>query len=109
MSALARAPESWAGLADDLARQGNFREAVRHLYLALLSRLHRTHAIDYDITASNWEYVSRFRGQSIHKPAFRQLTNRFDFTWYGNEITDAELWNQFRSTAQPLIQPEVAE
>ena len=63
MSALARAPESWAGLADVLAREGKFREAIRHLYLATLSRLHRDGAIDYDPAKSNWDYFRGFKGK----------------------------------------------
>ena len=39
--ALSRPPEGWAHLADALAARGEYREAVRNLYLALLSRLHR--------------------------------------------------------------------
>jgi hypothetical protein len=106
LSALARAPESWAGLADQLAAQGHYREAIRHLYLALLSHLHRSQLIDYDTTASNWEYVKGFRGPSASRVTFRTLTSRFDFVWYGNTGAEASHWRDFRTTAQPLIQLE---
>ncbi len=62
MSALSKRPETWAGLADELAAKGEFREAIRHLYLALLSRLHRDGVIDYDPTKSNWDYLLAFKG-----------------------------------------------
>lgn len=111
MSALAKPPETWAGLADTLAAQGQYREAIRHLYLALLSRLHRDGAIDYDPTLSNWEYLLAFRGSSSIKSAFRELTRRFDFAWYGNLAVDALAYGVFRRLAEPVLAtrpPEVS-
>jgi hypothetical protein len=105
MSALSRPPEGWAGLADQLAAKGQFREAIRHLYLALLARLHRDGAITYDPTWSNWEYLSAFKGPSQLKLPFRELTRRFDFVWYGNLDATAASYAVFRTTAGPLLAP----
>jgi len=109
MSALSKPPETWAGLADELAAKGLHREAIRHLYLALLSRLHRDGAIDYDPTHSNWEYLFAFKGSSFQKTGFRDLTSRFDFAWYGNLGVDADAWLGFRRTAEPLLVPPQGE
>lgn len=103
MSALARAPEGWAELADQLARQGQFRDAIRHLYLALLSRLHRDGAIDYDPAKSNWDYFRGFRGPREALPPFRELTSRFDFAWYGHVDVSAAAYSAFRALTQPLL------
>lgn len=112
-SALSRPAESWAGLADDLAGRGEFREAIRHLYLALLARLHRDGAIDYDPTFSNWEYLRSFKGAREHHEAFRNLTRRFDFAWYGNQDLDGQVsaraWQHFRTIAEPLLVPAPPE
>ncbi len=105
MSALSRPPETWAGLADQLAREGRFREAIRHLYLALLSRLHRDGAIDYDPARSNWDYFRGFKGPHALLGPFRELTRRFDFAWYGNLEVSQASWNTFRSTCEPLLAP----
>ncbi|MFZ5441636.1 MAG: DUF4129 domain-containing protein [Myxococcota bacterium] len=105
MSALSKPPETWAGLADELAARGEHREAIRHLYLALLSRLHRDGVIDYDPTLSNWEYLFAFKGASSLKAAFKELTRRFDFAWYGNLGVDALAYAMFRRTAEPLLAP----
>ncbi|MFT3707198.1 MAG: DUF4129 domain-containing protein [Archangium sp.] len=105
MSALSKPPETWAGLADELAAKGDFREAIRHLYLALLSRLHRDGVIDYDPTLSNWEYLFAFKGAGALKLGFRELTRRFDFAWYGNEGVDSSAWSIFRRTAEPMLAP----
>lgn len=104
-NALAKAPESWAGLADELAARGELREAVRHLYLALLSRLHRDGAIDYEPTASNWDYLRHFRGPRERKPGFRELTVGFDFAWYGQVPVTPSAWSQFRALAEPFLAP----
>ncbi|WP_163996751.1 DUF4129 domain-containing protein [Pyxidicoccus caerfyrddinensis] len=101
--ALSRPPEGWAHLADELAARGEYREAVRSLYLALLSRLHRDGAILYDVTLSNWDYLRQFRGRSELKPPFRELTRRFDFAWYGNVPVGAEGYREFRTLTQPLL------
>ncbi|MFT3837991.1 MAG: DUF4129 domain-containing protein [Myxococcaceae bacterium] len=105
MSALARPPESWAGLADTLAAEGKFREAIRHLYLALLSRLHRDGAIDYDPAKSNWDYFRDFKGDRNLLAPFRELTRRFDFAWYGNVEVSQESWKKFRATCEPMLAP----
>ncbi len=103
MSALARPPEGWAHLADELAARGEYREAVRSLYLALLSRLHREGAILYDSTLSNWDYLRQFKGRREWLPPFRELTRRFDFAWYGNVPVGAEGYRDFRELTSPML------
>lgn len=105
MSALSRPPESWAGLADELAARGELREAIRHLYLALLARLHREGAIDYDPARSNWDYLQGFKGPLDVLGRFRELTRRFDFAWYGNLEVNPAAYAAFRDTAQPMLAP----
>jgi hypothetical protein len=110
MSALSRPPEGWAHLADELAARGEYREAVRSLYLALLSRLHREGAILYDSTLSNWDYLRQFKGRREWLPPFRELTRRFDFAWYGNLPVGPDGYRDFRALTAPLltapVQPE---
>ncbi|MGZ3459888.1 MAG: DUF4129 domain-containing protein [Archangium sp.] len=103
MNALARPPEGWAQLADELAARGEYREAVRSLYLALLSRLHREGVIHYDTTLSNWDYLSQFRGRREWRPSFRELTLRFDFAWYGNLPVSGDSYRDFRSLCTPML------
>ncbi|GMU08316.1 DUF4129 domain-containing protein [Corallococcus caeni] len=101
--ALSRPPEGWAHLADALAAKGEYREAVRNLYLALLSRLHRDGAIHYDETLSNWDYLRAFRGRPEVKAPFRELTRRFDFAWYGNVPVGPDGYTEFRAITAPLL------
>jgi hypothetical protein len=108
-NALSRPPEGWAHLADELAARGEYREAVRSLYLALLSRLHRDGAILYDSTLSNWDYLRHFKGQREWLPPFRELTYRFDFAWYGNLPVGQEGYHAFRALCGPLLTPPAPE
>lgn len=101
--ALARPPETWSSLADALAAQGQYREAIRHLYLAVLSKLHALGAIDYDPGLSNWDYLRRFRGALAFKDDFRELTFRFDYAFYGNEALGEAAYARFRSRAGRIL------
>ncbi|HYO52934.1 DUF4129 domain-containing protein [Archangium sp.] len=103
MNALSRPPEGWAHLADELAARGEYREAVRSLYLALLSRLHREGVIHYDTTLSNWDYLRQFRSRREWLPSFRELTLRFDFAWYGNLPVGADGYRDFRALCAPML------
>ncbi|XXF76002.1 DUF4129 domain-containing protein [Myxococcaceae bacterium GXIMD 01537] len=105
-SALSKPPEGWAHAADALAARGEYREAVRCLYLALLSRLHREGAIHYDIALSNWDYLRHFKGRREWLPPFRELTSRFDFAWYGNVPVGAEGYRAFRALTEPLLRAQ---
>jgi hypothetical protein len=107
-NALSRPPEGWAHLADELAARGEYREAVRSLYLALLSRLHREGVIHYDTTLSNWDYLRQFRSRREWLPSFRELTRRFDFAWYGNLPVGAEGYRDFRALCAPMLAPPSA-
>ncbi|WP_257458624.1 DUF4129 domain-containing protein [Archangium lipolyticum] len=102
-NALSRPPEGWAQLADELAARGEYREAVRSLYLALLSRLHRDGVIHYDTTLSNWDYLRQFKGRREWVPPFRELTLRFDFAWYGNLPVGSDGYRDFRALCAPLL------
>ncbi|WPB80394.1 DUF4129 domain-containing protein [Archangium violaceum] len=108
MNALSRPPEGWAHLADELAARGEYREAVRSLYLALLSRLHREGVIHYDTTLSNWDYLRQFRNRREWVPSFRELTLRFDFAWYGNLPVGADGYRDFRALCAPMLNPTPA-
>ena len=102
LDALSRPTVEWSDDADRLAAQGRFREAIRSLYLALLSALHRRGAIDYHPALSNWDYCDHFRGGAGELPPFRELTLRFDFGWYGRLGADEP---GYASGSRQLVAP----
>jgi hypothetical protein len=92
--------------ADELASAGQFLEAVRHLYLAVLALLHRANLIRYERTRTNGEYVRQVRlaaeaPASLHTP-FRQLTGLFDDKWYGERACDGQDYGACRALAEEI-------
>jgi Domain of unknown function (DUF4129) len=73
---------------DKAIRLKNYKLAVRILYLETLKKLSDKQLIDWKINKTNWDYV-RELGNSNLKPGFRQITNSFDYVWYGNFNIDA--------------------
>ena len=70
-----------AGLA--AARAGDFRTAVRKLYVSLLYEMGERNLIELDDSATNHEYLKRVsRFTSLAGP-MSYLTDRFDYVWYG--------------------------
>ena len=70
-----------AGLA--AARAGDFRTAVRKLYVSLLYELSERGLIELEDSATNHEYLrkaARFAGVAA---PMGYLTDRFDYIWYG--------------------------
>ena len=65
------------------ARAGDFRTAVRKLYVSLLYELSERNLIELEDSATNHEYLSKASRLSGLAGPMRYLTDRFDFVWYG--------------------------
>ena len=70
-----------AGLA--AARAGDFRTAVRKLYVSLLYELSERNLIELEDSATNHEYLRKASRLSGLAGPMRYLTERFDYVWYG--------------------------
>ena len=70
-----------AGLA--AARAGDFRTAVRKLYVSLLYELSERSLIELEDSATNHEYLRKASRLSGLAGPMRYLTERFDYVWYG--------------------------
>jgi len=70
-----------AGLA--AARTGDFRAAVRKLYVALLYELAELNLIELEDSATNHEYLGKVSRFGVLAQPMRYLTDRFDYVWYG--------------------------
>lgn len=82
--------EQLASAAMEAARSGDFRTGVRKLYIALLYELAQRNLIHIESHATNREYlarVSRFKGLAA---PMRDLTESFDYAWYGMLMPSAE-------------------
>src|SRR5262249_24968395 len=76
-------PRDLADAAIAAAGRGDFRSAIRKLYVSLLYELSNRQIIELEDSATNHEYLARVaRHRSLFAP-MRYLTDRFDFVWYG--------------------------
>jgi hypothetical protein len=70
-----------AGLA--AARAGDFRTAIRKLYVSLLFELGERNLIELEDSATNHEYLRKVSRFNALAAPMRFLTDRFDYVWYG--------------------------
>ncbi len=100
-------PDELGDRAAQFARDGNYREALRHRYIALLLRLDGRGVWRYDTRRTNWEHIAALRrgaaqnGAEIVAP-LSDLTRRFDRVRYGSAPCDAGDWQQFERDATEL-------
>jgi hypothetical protein len=65
------------------ARAGDFRGAVRKLYISLLYELSERNLIELEANATNHEYLTRLSQYGALVPPLSEMTDRFDVSWYG--------------------------
>lgn len=65
------------------ARAGDFRGAVRKLYISLLYELSERNLIELEENATNHEYLARLLQYGALVPPLSAMTDRFDVSWYG--------------------------
>ena len=69
--------------------KGNYRFAVRLLYLKCLKHLSNSGLIDWQIDKTNSAYISELKNQQ-QQDAFRMLTLQFEYVWYGEFLIDQQ-------------------
>lgn len=82
-----RSADEWLTKADELEARGEFRLAVRCLYVASLVRLDEANVARFRRGETNWEHLHRIEA-SPSRPVgldFRPPTERFDHVWYGRQ------------------------
>lgn len=95
---LALPPDELRLRATRFASEGNFREALRHLYIALLLNLDARGVWRYDARRTNWEHIHALEKNAAHNALVTPLadiTHRFDRVRYGNADCTREDWDAF--------------
>jgi hypothetical protein len=97
---------AWWHKADDLAHQGRHLDALRAVYLAVLSLLHRRQLIRFETTRTNGEYVEQVRlaaqaPRDLHEP-FERLTALFEGKWYGDRSCGPEEFRAGRALGEQI-------
>ena len=88
-------PSELADAAMAAAKSGDFRSAIRKLYIAFLYELSEKNLIELEANATNWEYLSKVSRFTTLSTSMRYLTDRFDYFWYGMFPSSAEDFSSY--------------
>jgi len=88
--------------ADELARQGNYREAVRALALATLLWLDERGRLRYEPHQTNREHLARLRDQPPLHERLAPVVETADRVWYGKAPIDARGYAEYAHQVSAL-------
>jgi hypothetical protein len=77
-------------------KSGNYRLAVRYLYLQSLKRLSERKFIEINTNKTNYEYVAEIRKHKFANE-FASLTLQYEYVWYGEYPVDEKLFEQIQN------------
>lgn len=100
-------PDELRQRAEGFAANGDFRQALRHMYLSLLLQLDSRGVWRYDTRRTNWEHIRALRRnpqRSALIDPLSDITRRFDRVRYGDAACDAEAWNRFAADVEQVQQ-----
>lgn len=83
--------------AENLAREGNLRGAIRKGYIALLCELSDRKIIGLAQHKTNRDYLRDVRKKPELHENMNDLTDSFERHWYGFEKTELEDWEEFKN------------
>lgn len=87
-----------------LAQTGNYREAVRALYLAALLSLEEQGLVPYDRSLTNRELLARVTHVQSVRRHLRPVVELFDTVWYGIREPDAATFEDYRQHVDALLE-----
>ncbi len=88
--------------ASQVARSGDYRTAMRYLYISALLWLDERDLLRYDRALTNREYLERLRGNPALRERLRPVVETFDRVWYGHVPLDAESFAAYRTQVEAL-------
>ena len=77
-------------------KNGNYRMAIRYLFLQTLSRLAERKFIEINTNKTNYEYVNEVRKHKFANE-FASLTLKYEYVWYGEYPVDEKLFEQIQT------------
>lgn len=95
--------ENLFGEAEKLAREGNWRGAIRKGYIAVLCGLSDKKIINPAQHKTNRDYLRDIRKRRELYENMNGLTNNFERHWYGFESANEEDWNEFRQEYKKVV------
>lgn len=91
--------------ASDEAALGDFRTAMRMLYLAALLRLDERDLLRYDRALTNREHLERLHDRPALRAQLAPVVETFDRVWYGDLPLDAAAFAEYRARVEALGGP----
>jgi hypothetical protein len=88
--------------ASEVARSGDYRSAMRYLYLSALLWLDERDLLRYDRALTNREYLDRVRDNAALRARLQPVVETFDRVWYGHMTLDAESFAAYRAQVEAL-------
>ena len=92
--------------AENLARQGNLRGAIRKGYIALLCELSERKIIGLSKHKTNRDYLRDVRKQTELYRSISGLTLNYERHWYGFEEARETDWESFKSDYQKAVRSQ---
>lgn len=89
--------------AENLAREGNLRAAIRKGYIALLCELGDRKIINLSSGKTNRDYLRDVRNRAELYQNMSGLTQNFERHWYGFAPTDEIDWEEFKNGYQKAV------
>jgi hypothetical protein len=84
----------WELLLQKAINDKDLRLAVRYSYMWLLQMLQHKELIQYRPDKTNYDYYSELR-DTEYKQAFKVLSRRYEYTWYGKFVMSPSAYNEF--------------
>ncbi len=97
-----RTPNEAFHSAQQFVNQGDYRSAVRQLYLATLLLLDQRGKIKYDPTLTNREYLAQASNDARVTAALAPIVEIFDRAWYGFEPVTPTEFDAYRARVEQV-------
>ncbi len=88
--------------AQQLSQDGDYRNAVRYLYLSSLLLLEERGMLRYDRSKTNREYLNAISNQPTLEEAFEEVINTYDRVWYGYKNLEEEDFKRYSQRVSNL-------
>jgi hypothetical protein len=88
--------------AESLSRGGDYRTAVRYLYLSTLLLLDERNLLRYDRTQTNREYLKRLADHPELSETLRSIVDVFDRVWYGHHALDQSAYARYEAQVRKI-------
>jgi hypothetical protein len=88
--------------AQSLSRSGDYRSAVRYLYLSALLIMDERGVLRYDRSKTNREYLRSVSGSPDLSEPLEEVIDVFDNVWYGYHALEEDSFKQYSNRVEEL-------